>query len=57
MKEITKSEMQLLIDMNIVRNSRRGYVNKKGFPVSYYCTRNKRYIEDKYADIARSAAK
>ena len=53
MKFISKEEMKKLIDNNYIRNSRRGFVNSQGYTVSFYRTKNKRYIEDKYADIAK----
>lgn len=53
MKQITKEEMERLLSNGIVRNSHKGFVDKKGFTVGFYRTRNKRYIEDKYVGIAR----
>lgn len=53
MKQITKEEMTLLLDKGIVRNSHRGIVDKNGFTVGFYRTRNRHYIEDKYVGIAR----
>ena len=53
LKQITKEEMTLLLDKGIVRNSHRGIVDKNGFTVGFYRTRNRRYIEDKYVGIAR----
>ena len=53
LKQITKEEMALLLDKGIVRNSHQGIVDKNGFTVGFYRTRNKRYIEDKYVGIAR----
>lgn len=53
MKEIKKEEMELLEKRKIVRNSSKGYVDKFGNVIGFYRTRNKRYIEDKYVDIAR----
>lgn len=53
MKQITKEEMELLLNNGIVRNSNNGIVDKNGFTVGFYRTRNKRYIEDKYVGIAR----
>lgn len=53
MKLITKEEMEVLLKHNVVRNSHRGIIDKRGFPVGFYRTRNKRYIEDKYVGIAR----
>ena len=45
--------MELLEKRKIVRNSSKGYVDKFGNVIGFYRTRNKRYIEDKYVDIAR----
>lgn len=53
MKQISNEEMKKLIDNNYVRNSGCGFVDKHGYIVGYYRTRHKRYIEDKYADIAK----
>lgn len=53
LKQITKEEMTLLLDRGILRNSHHGIVDKNGFTVGFYRTRNKRYIEDKYVGIAR----
>lgn len=53
MKEITKEEMELLLNKGIVRNSHHGFVDKNGFIIGFYRTRNKRYIEDKYIGIAK----
>ncbi len=52
MKQITKEEIQSLVDAKYIKNSRQGYVGKDGFPVGFYRTQNKRYIEDRYANIA-----
>lgn len=57
MKEIKKEAVELLEKKKIIRNSSRGYVDKFGNIVGFYCTRNKRYIEDKYVDIARRLSK
>lgn len=53
MKLITKEEMNRLLKNGIVHNSHKGIVNKGGYNIGFYRTRNKRYIEDKYVDIAR----
>lgn len=53
MKQISKEEMKKLIDNKCIYNSAKGYVDKKGYTVGFYRTRNKRYIEDSYVDIAR----
>lgn len=54
MKEIKAEEMKKLIKNKIVRNTNKGLVNRDGDIVGFYRTRNKRYIEDRYADIARN---
>lgn len=53
MKEITKENVELLIKNKVIHNSTKGLVDKKGNIVGFYRTRNKRYIEDKYVDIAK----
>lgn len=53
LKLISKEEVEKLIEKDYLRNTPRGYVDRKGYTVGFYKTRNKRYIEDKYADIAR----
>lgn len=53
MKEIKKEAVELLEKRKIIRNSSRGYVDKFGNIIGFYRTRNKRYIEDKYVDIAK----
>lgn len=52
MKLITKEEMELLIKNGVLSNSRNGMIDRRGNTVGFYRTRNKRYIEDKYANIA-----
>lgn len=54
MKEITKKELETLIKNGYVRNSNKGLVDPRENTVGFYRTRNKRYIEDKYAEIARN---
>lgn len=53
MKEITKEKMKLLVEKKIIHNSSKGYVDTNGDEVGFYRTRNKRYIEDKFADMAK----
>lgn len=53
MKEVTKEQMELLMKKRIVRNSSKGFVDKNENQIGFYRTRNKRYIEDKYVDIAK----
>jgi len=45
--------MQILLDKGILKNTRHGYENNNGFVVGYSRTRTKRYVEDKYADLAK----
>ena len=55
-KEISKQEIQKLLDAGIIRNTHLGYVNQKGNDVGYYRTSgagHKRYIQDRYADKAK----
>ena len=55
-KVITKKELQKLLDTGIIRNSHKGFVNRKGNEVGYYRTAgaaHKRYIQDWYADKAQ----
>lgn len=46
--------MKELLQNKIVKNTNRGLVNENGDIVGFYRTRNKRYIEDKYVDMAKS---
>ena len=41
-----------LIEKGVIRNSTRGYVKQNGDIVGFYRTRHRRYLEDKYVDIA-----
>lgn len=52
MKEIKKEEIELLQNNKIIFNSNKGFLNQAGNVIGFYKTRNKRYIEDKYANIA-----
>ena len=57
LKQITKQEIQKLLDAGIIRKSNKGYINCKGNEVGYYRTTgsgHKRYIQDWYADKAKS---
>lgn len=53
MKEIKKEEMELLVNNKIIRNSGKGYVDNNGNTVGFYRTKNKKYIEDKYVNVAK----
>lgn len=53
LKEVTNEQMKLLIKNRIVFNSEKGFVDKNKRQIGFYRTRNKRYIEDKYVDIAK----
>lgn len=53
MKEVTKEQVELLIKNGVVRNSSKGFVDKNENQIGFYRTRNRRYIEDKYVDIAK----
>ena len=52
LKEIKKHNLEKLLDKEVLRNTHRGYVNKKGNPVGYHNTVNKTYMEDYYVDLA-----
>lgn len=54
MKQITNEEVQLLVQNGYIKNTRRGYINERGFSVGFTCTRGKKYIEEKYANIAEN---
>ena len=54
MKQITKEEMKKLVDNKIVANGKYGYIGTDGYPIGFYRTRNRRYVEDRYADIAKT---
>lgn len=45
--------MELLVNRKFIFNTTKGFVDKRGNIIGFYRTRNKRYIEDKYVDIAR----
>ena len=45
------------MNAGVIRNTSRGFVNRKGYHIGYYRTRGcagKRYIQDYYADKAKS---
>lgn len=50
MKEISKDKMQKLIDKHVIRNTVSGFVDRQNRVIGFYRTKNKRYIEDKYAN-------
>lgn len=50
-KTITKDEVSALVKHGIIRNTREGLIGKDGWPAGYTTTRNKAYIQEKYADI------
>lgn len=45
--------MELLESRQIINNSDKGFVDRSGNVIGFYRTRNKRYIEDKYVNIAK----
>ena len=50
-KYISKNEIEKLLSEGVIRNTKRGYIDRNGNPVGYYRTKGvakKRYIEDKY---------
>lgn len=53
MKEIKKEDVELLISKKIIKNTTKGFVDKNNNQIGFYRTRNRRYIEDKYVDIAK----
>lgn len=55
LKEISKDGIEKLIKANIIKNTGKGYVDSKNsYGVGYYKTcGGHRYIEDKFADIAK----
>ena len=53
LKEVTKEQIELLIKNGVVCNSVKGFIDKNKNQIGFYRTRNKRYIEDKYVDIAK----
>ena len=53
MKTISKQEMEKLVKNKIIHNTARGLVDKYGNPTGFYRTKTRRYIEDKYADMAK----
>ena len=54
LKEITVAEMKKLFNAGVIKNTRHGIVDQDGNLTGYKTTRNKRYIEGKYVDIAQS---
>jgi len=56
LKEITKKEMEALLENGVLRNSDKGFVKENGDIVGFYRTRHRRYLEDKYVDIAKKLA-
>lgn len=46
--------MNLLLENGVIRNTHKGYVNRKGHHVGFYKTVNKMYIEDWYSDKAKT---
>lgn len=53
MKTITKNEFQKLLKHGMVKLTDNGVISAKGQPTGFYKTKTNRYIEDKYADMAR----
>jgi len=46
--------VKALEDNKIITNTSNGYVNSKGNLVGFKLTRHKKYIEDKYFNIAKN---
>lgn len=57
MREISKELLKLLVTTKTIRNTGRGYVDQNGRLVTVCATKNKRFIEDKYVDIAENLKK
>lgn len=48
-KQISKNEIEKLLSEGVIRNTKRGYVDRRGEHIGYYKTcGGKHYIEDKY---------
>lgn len=45
--------MNALIEKKVLYNSVKGLTDKRGGSVGFYKTKNKRYIEDKYVNLAK----
>lgn len=52
MKEITKEAIEALERNNVIRNTSDGFVDHRGNSIGFHKARKKRYVEDKYVDIA-----
>lgn len=52
-RAITNKEMKKLYKNGIIRQTDLGIVSKDGRPTGFYGTKTKRYIEDKYVEIAQ----
>ena len=50
---LRKEDVELLISKKIIKNTTKGFVDKNENKIGFYRTRNRRYIEDKYVDIAK----
>lgn len=48
-KQISKNEVEKLLSEGVIRNTKHGYVDRKGEQIGYRKTcGNKRYIEDRF---------
>ena len=47
-KQISKSEIEKVLSEGVIRNTKYGYVHRKGNPGYYMTCGGKRYIEDKF---------
>lgn len=52
LREIKKEQIEILEKRKIIRNTGNGFIDKFGNKIGFYRTQNKRYIEDKYVNIA-----
>ena len=54
LKEVKKQEMSVLVNNGVIKNTSQGFIDGRGYPVGFYRTRNKRYLEDRYVDMAKN---
>ena len=46
--------MSVLLNNGVIKNTSQGFIDGRGYPVGFYRTRNKRYLEDRYVDMAKN---
>lgn len=49
--------MDILLEKGILRNTHKGYVDRKGHHVGHYKTVNKQYIEDYFSNLANKLSR